>query len=60
LSAWILGGLPVFFFGYLALMRPEYLKPMLTNELGWVMLGTAVVMMIVGAFWLKKTVKVEV
>jgi tight adherence protein B len=50
----------VFFFGYLALMRPEYLKPMLTNELGWVMLGTAVVMMIVGAFWLKKTVKVEV
>jgi tight adherence protein B len=60
LSAWILGGLPIFFFGYLAIARPEYLEPMLTNQLGWVMLGAAVVMMIVGAFWLKKTVKVEV
>jgi tight adherence protein B len=60
MSAWILGGLPVAFFGYLALMRPEYLEPMLTSQLGWVMMGAAVVMLIVGAFWLKKMVKVEV
>jgi tight adherence protein B len=60
MSAWILGGLPPFFLLYLALMRPEYLEPMLENKLGWVMLGVAAVMMAVGAFWLKKMVKVEV
>jgi tight adherence protein B len=60
LSALILGGLPPFFVGYLALARPTYLAPMLETRLGWIMLGGASVMMIVGAFWLKKTVKVEV
>jgi tight adherence protein B len=60
LSAWILGGLPVVFFAYLALARPEYLEPMLTNPMGWAMMGSAVVMLIIGGFWLKKMVKVEV
>jgi tight adherence protein B len=60
MSAWILGGLPPFFLLYLALMRPEYLEPMISNKLGWIMLGVAAVMMTVGAFWLKKMVKVEV
>ncbi|MGH3507271.1 MAG: type II secretion system F family protein [Nocardioidaceae bacterium] len=60
MSAWILGGLPPFFLLYLALLRPEYLDPMLHNRLGWIILGVSAVLMAVGAFWLKKMVKVEV
>jgi tight adherence protein B len=60
LSAFILGGLPIFFFGYLFLIRPTYLHPMLVSPIGWGMLGAACVMMLVGFVWLKKVVKVEV
>ena len=60
LSAWILGGLPPVFVAYLALTRPEYLQPVVTTPIGWAMSGMAVVMLVAGAFWLAKTVKVEV
>ncbi len=60
LSAWILGGLPPFFLAYLALARPDYLRPMIENPMGWIMIGFACVLMAVGTFWLKKAVKVEV
>ncbi len=60
MSAYILGGLPPFFLAYLALLRPEYLEPMFTNKLGWIMLAGGFVMMVVGGFWMKKMVKVEV
>ena len=33
---------------------------MFTSLLGWVMLGVMTGMMIVGGFWMSKTVKVEV
>ncbi|MGH3316726.1 MAG: type II secretion system F family protein [Nocardioidaceae bacterium] len=60
LSAWILGGLPPVFVAYLAMARPEYLRPLVTTPVGWAMSGMAVLMLTVGAFWLAKTVKVEV
>ncbi|MBA2456730.1 MAG: type II secretion system F family protein [Nocardioidaceae bacterium] len=60
LSAYILGGLPPLFVTYLALARPTYLAPMYTTSLGLLMSGSAAVMMVVGIFWLKKSVKVEV
>ena len=60
LSAWILGGLPPLFFVYLMLVRPDYLDPMIQTTLGWMMLGGATVMMVLGSLMLKKMVKVEV
>ena len=39
LSAWILGLLPPGFSLYLLLVRPEYLRPLVTDPLGWLMLG---------------------
>lgn len=60
LSAWILGGLPIFFITYLTLTRPTYVAPMFHTQLGWIMCGMGIVMMTIGAFWLKKAVKVEV
>jgi tight adherence protein B len=60
LSAWILGGLPPFFVAYLTLTRPTYIAPMFHTQLGWIMCGMGITSMTIGAFWLKKAVKVEV
>ena len=60
LSAIILGALPPVFLLYLTLVRFEYVKPMFTNPMGWVMLGGMAVMMSIGTFWLSKMVKLEV
>jgi tight adherence protein B len=60
LSGWILGGLPVVFFAYLALANPAYLRPLWSSLLGGIMLVTALVLLAVGAFWLSRVIKVEV
>jgi tight adherence protein B len=60
LSGWILGGLPVLFFAYLAVANPTYLGPMWSTPLGVGMMILAVVLLSVGAFWLTRVIKVEV
>jgi tight adherence protein B len=60
LSAWILAGLPVVFALYLVLVRPDYLEPLITTILGWFLIGVGLILLIVGGFWLRKVVKVEV
>jgi tight adherence protein B len=59
-SAWILGGLPLAVGLWLALTRPDYLAPLVTSLLGWIMVFVGTLLMVVGVFWLRKTVKVEV
>jgi tight adherence protein B len=60
LSAYILGGLPIAFGFYLLLTRPDYLKPLITDPIGWLLLGGMAMLMVVGSFWMKKVVTVEV
>jgi tight adherence protein B len=60
LSAWILGGLPPGFLAYLTLTKPDYVHPMYTTPIGWVMLGGMAVLLTVGIFWMVKVAKVEV
>ena len=60
LSALILGGLPPVFLLYLSLTNFDYVQPMFSSLLGWVMVGTMTGMMVVGGLWLSKMVKVEV
>jgi tight adherence protein B len=60
LSAWVLGGLPPVFLFYLVLTQHDYVSPMFNTALGWGMLVLASVLLAVGAFWMSKTVKVEV
>lgn len=60
LSVWILGGLPPAFIAYLAVANPTYLEPLFTTTIGWLMLGLMVVLEVVGVFWMKRVVKVEV
>jgi tight adherence protein B len=60
LSAWILGLLPVLFGLYLLITNPEYLSPLISDVLGWIMLGVGAVLMLVGTLWMRKIVNVEV
>ena len=60
LSGWILGGLPVVFFLYLAIANPSYLHPLWSTPLGIAMLLLAMILLAVGAFWLTRVIKVEV
>jgi tight adherence protein B len=60
LSAWVLGGLPPIFLVYLLLTNREYVMPMFTEPLGWLMLGGAGCILGVGIFWMSRLVKVEV
>lgn len=60
LSGWILSALPPAMLAYMLVTNPSYLNPMLTTPLGWFMLGAAAVLMVVGAFWMSRVVKVDV
>jgi tight adherence protein B len=60
LSAYILIGLPPAIGVYLSMNRPEYLEPMYTTPLGWMMTAAACVLITIGALVMKTIVKVEV
>jgi tight adherence protein B len=60
LSAYVLFGLPVVFSLYLMAARPYYLKPLIDDPIGWVLLGGMAIFLTVGALWLRKVVQVEV
>lgn len=60
MSAWVLGGLPPLFLVYLSLTQWDYVEPMFTTGMGWVMLAGAGLMLGVGAFWMSRMVKVDV
>jgi tight adherence protein B len=59
MSGVILGALPLVFTVYLLLARPDYLRPM-ASPLGVLMVAAAVVLLIVGAIWVAKVIRVEV
>jgi tight adherence protein B len=59
-SAYVLGAMPVLLFLFLFLSRRSYLQPMLDSTNGLLALGGAVVLLLVGIFWLSKIVKVDV
>ncbi|WP_299057765.1 type II secretion system F family protein [uncultured Nocardioides sp.] len=60
LSAYVLGGLPPVFLGYLVLTNYTYVEPLFTDPRGWIMLGAATLLLLVGFFWMTKMVKMEV
>jgi tight adherence protein B len=60
LSAYILVALPILIGGWMFLSRRSYLRPLWTSGIGIGMLVASVVLIVVGALWMRKTVKVEV
>lgn len=60
LSAYILVGLPIGMFLYMLMANRPYVALLWTTMFGIVMLLAAVVLLMVGIFWMAKTIKVEV
>lgn len=60
ISAWILGALPIVMFTYVAVVRPEFIRPLLTEPAGLLMLAGAIVLLLAGFWTMSRIVKVEV
>lgn len=59
LSAYILGGLPPVFLIYLTLTKGDYVNPLYTTPIGWILCLTMVVLLGVGVLWMAKVAKVD-
>ncbi len=59
LSGWILGALPLLLLVYMFVVRPEYITPMFTQPIGWVILGAGVVSYVIGIIWMRNLVNME-
>lgn len=60
LSALILFALPVLLMTALFILNPEYMALLFNNVLGLAMSASAVILLIIGAFWMRKIVSIEV
>jgi tight adherence protein B len=60
LSCYILGGLPPGFLLYLSLSKPDYVHPMYTTPIGWILCTAITVLLGVGVLWMSKLAKVDV
>lgn len=59
LSAYILMALPIGMFIYLSVSNPSYVGTLYTSVLGWFLLGAAVLLLLVGGFWLSRVIKIK-
>ncbi|NMO56179.1 hypothetical protein HH310_34000 [Actinoplanes sp. TBRC 11911] len=60
ISAYVLTALPIGISVLLFVTRREYLEPLYTEPLGFVLLGVAGLMMLVGMVWLRATTRIEI
>ncbi len=56
----ILIAMPFVMAAVLHVLNPEYMRPMYTTTLGWVMLGFMLVLQALGAFMMRKIISIEV
>lgn len=60
LSAYVLIALPLLIGGWFFYSDPSYMRPLYTTLIGLVMLVGSVVLILVGAFWMRRLIKIEV
>ena len=58
LSAIVLVAIPVLLFFYMHMANPSYVGELTASPIGWVLLATAVSMIVAGGLWLRKLVQV--
>ncbi|MGY1623649.1 type II secretion system F family protein [Geodermatophilus sp. SYSU D00965] len=59
LSAIVLMALPFGVIGFLSVVNPDYLAAFTSSLAGYAMTGIAAVLLVVGALWLRKTVRIR-
>jgi tight adherence protein B len=60
ISAIILAALPFLLALFLFTTSPDYVEPLFADTRGWAALGVGLLLMILGGFWLKKVVDIEI
>ncbi len=60
LSAWILTLSPFALFFGLKLVNPEYIEPLYSDPRGISMVSIGVILLAIGAFWIRKIVNIEI
>jgi Flp pilus assembly protein TadB len=60
LSAYILVALPVLVGIYMFLVDPKYMRPLYATPLGLLVLIVACVLLVIGAFWIRAAIRLEV
>jgi tight adherence protein B len=60
LSAWILCALPVALAAVINVINPKFMSVLWTDPMGLQMIYTAVVMMVLGALWMRKIIRIRV
>jgi tight adherence protein B len=60
LTGYVLLGLPAFLAVALSFINPEHMGLLFHERLGHMMLGASVVMQVLGYFWIKQVIKIEV
>lgn len=58
-SAYILMALPFGIVGMLLAVTPDYMNPMFTHPLGWVMLVASAILMTIGGLWMRKIIDLK-
>lgn len=60
LSAWILTLLPIALALVLQLVNPKFLAVLWTDRMGWNLLVAALVLMVIGIFWMWRIIKIRI
>lgn len=60
ISAIILMVLPLFVFGFFLITRREYVEVFWTEPIGWVMLGSLVGILGIGAIWMQRMTRIDI
>ena len=60
LSAWVLALLPIGIGLYMAVVNPDYIGLLVTKTMGLVMLGSGLVLLVLGVLWMRKIVDIDV
>jgi tight adherence protein B len=60
LSAWVLTLLPIAIGLYMGAANPDYIGVLFKEAIGWVMLGTAASLLVLGVLWMRKIVDIDV
>ena len=60
LQGLIMTGLPIFIMGFLSAFYPDYIAPLFEERLGWLLLGAAGTMLVIGGFVIHKILAIDV
>lgn len=59
LSAWILALVPIVLFGAISVTQPDYLPPLLQEPLGQKMVAAGGGLFVIGIFWIRKIIRID-